>query len=146
MKEKVSLIKKIKLFREYKTIIKTLKNQINTEFGARVDNAYRIYNVINIPSDIIPEPYNLRKSDVDQISQNFIKEYSIAITEFLTKKGLSQELFDFYEVKKLDKYSFLVIIGFSLFESNKYYDNIRFKVIPSITTLLLTIILILLLM
>ncbi len=145
MKERVNLITKIKLFNEYKKIVKGLRSEINTEFGARIDNAYRIYNVINLPSEIISEPYNLRKSDIDQISQNFIKEYSKSLSEFLTQKGLSPELFDFYEVKKLDKYSYLVIIGFSLFESNKYYDNIRFKIIPSITVLILTILLILLL-
>ena len=132
--KKLSLYKKIKLFREYKKSISDCKNELLQSFGARVDNAYRIYNVINIPVESIGEPYNLRKTDIDKIADNFIKEYSIELSSFLNKKGLN-ELYDFYEVSKVDKYSYLIVIGFSLFKSNKYYDTIRFRIIPAISIL-----------
>ena len=58
-------------------------------------------------------------------------------------------MYDFYEIKKVDKYSYLVVLGFSLpndpFRSNKYYDNIRYKVIPTISVISLILLLILLL-
>jgi len=47
----------------------------------------------------------------------------------LISKGLG-ELFSFYEVKKVDKYSYLVVIGFSLFRSNEYYDKLYWRVYP----------------
>jgi hypothetical protein len=132
MNKKISLYKKIGIFRGYKKTLRTIKTELEQVFGARIDNAWRIYNVINIPEDVIGEPYNLRKSDIDLIAENSIKDYTSEISKFLNSKGL-QELYTFYEVKKVDKYSYLVVLGFSLFKSNEYYDTIRYRVIPSIS-------------
>lgn len=144
MKRKISLYRKLKLFKEFKKILKLNENEINQVFGSRVDNAYRIYNVLNVPEEMIGEPYNLRKSDIDRFAETMIKEYSSKISEYLDSKGL-KEMYDFYEIKKVDKYAYLVVLGFSLpnnpFRSNKYYDNLRLKVIPSASALLLILIL-----
>jgi hypothetical protein len=148
MAKKISLLKKIKIFREFRKTIKLNKTEIEETFGARIDNAYRIYNVLNIPYDMIGEPYNLRKSDIDKLAENFIREYTVNISEFLDSKGL-KEMYGFYEVKKVDKYSYLVILGFSLpndtFRSNVYYDNLRYRVIPTVSVISLILLLILLL-
>lgn len=130
MNKNISIFKKISIFKDYKKTIKPLAFELEQKFGARIDNAYRIYNVINIPPDVIEEPYNLRKTDIDKIAENFIKEYSFEVSKFLDSKGL-KELYTFYEINKVDKYSYLVIFGFSLFKSNKYYDNVRYKLIPA---------------
>lgn len=143
--KKISLFKKIRLFREYKKTIKDCKNELFQSFGAKVDNAHRIYNVINVPVESIGEPYNLRKSDIDKIADNFIKEYSIELGNYLNNKGLN-ELYDFYEVSKVEKYSYLVVIGFSLFKSNEYYDTIRWRVIPAISILSIVSLLLILLL
>jgi hypothetical protein len=133
MANKISFFKKIKIFREFKNVIKLNKIELEQVFGARIDNAYRIYNVINIPAEMIGEPYNLRKSDIDKLAEASIKEYTIKISEYLDSKGL-KEMYDFYELKKVDKYSYLVVLGFSLpnntFRSNKYYDNLKYRLIP----------------
>ena len=148
MKSKISLYKKIKIFREFKKILILNKTEIEQVFGARIDNAYRIYNVLNIPLEIIGEPYNLRKSDLDKLAETSIKEYTNKISEYLDSKNL-REMYDFYEIKKVDKYSYLVILGFSLpndtFRSNKYYDNIRYRLIPTASILSIILLLILLL-
>ena len=145
MNKKVSLLKKIKIFRQYKKTIKSLKVELEQRFGARVDKAWRIYSVINIPIEEVGEPYNLRKTDIDKISEASIKEFSIALSEFLDSNGMN-ELYKFYEVKKVDKYSYLLVFGFSLFMSNEYYDRIIFRVIPiaTIVSILLGLILFLL--
>jgi hypothetical protein len=147
MANKISLYKKIKIFREFKKILKLNKTELEQVFGARIDNAYRIYNVLNIPAEVIGEPYNLRKSDIDKVAETSIKEYTIKISEFLDSKGL-KEMYDFYEIKKVDKYSYLVVLGFSLpndpFRSNKYYDNLRYRVIPVVSFISLILLLILL--
>ena len=148
MKSKISLYKKIKIFREFKKILILNKTEIEQVFGARIDNAYRIYNVLNIPLEIIGEPYNLRKSDLDKLAETSIKEYTNKISEYLDSKNL-REMYDFYEIQKVDKYSYLVVIGFSLpndtFRSNKYYDNIRYRLIPTASILSIILLLILLL-
>jgi len=146
MANRISFLKKIKIFREFKKAIKLNKIELEQVFGARIDNAYRIYNVINIPAEIIGEPYNLRKSDIDKLAEASIKEYTIKISEYLDSKGL-KEMYDFYELKKVDKYSYLVVLGFSLpnntFRSNKYYDNLKYRLIPIVfISLILLLILI----
>ena len=147
MANKISFFKKIKIFREFKKILKLNKTELEQVFGARIDNAYRIYNVLNIPAEMIGEPYNLRKSDIDKLAETSIREYTVKISEYLDSKGL-KEMYDFYEVKKVDKYSYLVVLGFSLpndtFRSNKYYDNLRYRVIPVVLVISLILLLILL--
>jgi len=145
---RISLYKKIKIFREFRKVLKLNRTELEQVFGARVDNAYRIYNVLNIPAEMIGEPYNLRKSDIDKLAETSIREYTVKVSEFLDSKGL-KEMYDFYEVKKVDKYSYLVVLGFSLpndsFRSNKYYDNIRYRVIPTVSVIALVLLLIFLL-
>jgi len=142
MANKISFIKKLSIFRDFKKVLRLNKIEIQEVFGARVDNAYRIYNVINVPVEEIGEPYNLRKSDIDLIAEKTVREYSSGISKYLDSKGL-QEMYDFYEIRKVDKYSYLIVIGFSLpndpFRSNIYYDNLRYRVIPILSVISLII-------
>jgi hypothetical protein len=130
MKKNISLWKKIKLFNSYKKIVKDSKKELESKFNLRIDGAHRMYTVLNIPEELIGEEYSLRKSDIDKISENFITEYGIELKKFLDTKGLT-ELYEYYEIKKVDKYSYLLVYGFSQFQSNKYYNNLYWKVIPA---------------
>ena len=146
--KKISLYKKLKIFREFKKILNLHKTEMEEIFGARIDKAYRIYNVLNIPAEMIGEPYNLRKSDIDKLAETSVREYTIKISEFLDSKGL-KEMYGFYEVKKVDKYSYLVVLGFTIpndsFRSNKYYDNLNYRVIPVVSVVAIILLLIFLL-
>jgi hypothetical protein len=139
----VSWIKKIKLFNSYKRIIEQNKSELNSRFGIRIDNAKRLYTVLNIPEELIGEAYSLKTSDINRISENYVKQYSQELSDYLNKKDLA-ELFDFYEIKKVDKYSYLIIFGFSLFKSNKYYNILYYVVLP--TTIICTILSLILLL
>lgn len=112
-------------------MIRRLRPQLLNNFGARVDNISRIYTVLNIPADLIEEPYNIRKSDIDNISRNFIKEYTNQLSSFLDNNGL-RELYDFYEVEKVDKYSYLLVFGYNLFNTKKVARSLIFICIPVI--------------
>jgi hypothetical protein len=146
MASKVSFLKKLRIFRDFRKTLRLNKTELQERFGARVDNAYRIYNVINIPVEEIGEPYNLRKTDIDLIAEKSVREYSSEISKFLDSKGL-QEMYDFYEIKKVDKYSYLIVIGFSLpkdpFRSNIYYDRLYYRFIPVVSILSIILLLIL---
>lgn len=135
----VSLFKKIKLFNTYKSIINKNRTELSAKFGLRVDNAYRLYTVLNIPQELVGEAYSLKKSDIDKISENYIREYSTELAKFLNSKGL-KELYDYYQVDKVGKYNYLLVFGFSLFRSNKFYNDIYYKLIPA--TLILSLLLI----
>lgn len=142
MKE-VSLLKRIKLFRKYKKIIDSCKDQLLSQFNTRVDRSYRIYTVLNIPQELIGEAYSLRKADIDKISETFTREWTLELSKFLESKDLN-ELYRIYEIRKVDKYSYLLVVGYSLFQSNKYYDNLYYKVLPSSSLLLLGLLILLL--
>ena len=145
MSKNISLLKKIKIFKEYKKIIKSIKVELENSFGVRIDKAWRMYSVVNIPIEDVGEPYNLKRSDIDKIAESSIKGFSSELGIFLDAKGL-KEMYDFYEVQKVDKYSYLLVFGFSLFKSNEYYDKIRFRVIPVVvlTSIIVSLILLLL--
>lgn len=136
MSNNIFIFKKLKLFSFYKKTLKENRDEIEQSFGLRIDKAKRMYTVLNIPEEIIGDAFSLKKSDIDRISENYIKEYSSELTRFLTLKGLG-ELLSFYEVRKVDKYSYLVVIGFSLFRSNEYYDKLYWRVYPTIGILTL---------
>jgi hypothetical protein len=127
---KTSFLKKLKLFLSYRKTIRSNKTEILQKFGFRIDNANRLYTVLNIPEELVGEAYSLKKSDIDTISQTFIKEFAKEVSTLLNSKGLS-ELYDIYEVKKVDKYSYLIVIGFSLFKSNTFYNRLYYIFIPT---------------
>jgi hypothetical protein len=132
--KKIPLFKKIKLYREFKKQIDVSKNDLLKLFNTRVDDSYRLYTVLNIPEQVIGEAFTIKKSDIDKISENFIREFTFELSKYLDSNNL-KELYEIYEVKKVDKYSYLIVVGFSLFKSNKYYENINYKLIPSVIVL-----------
>lgn len=142
MKSKVSLLKKIKIFRSFRKNILENSSELERLFNARIDNAYRIYSVINIPPEFIEEPYNIRRQDIDKIAETMIREYSANLSKFLDSIGL-KETYRFYEVKRVERYSYLIVFGFSLFKSNKFYDRIRLRIIPIVLILAIILSLIL---
>ena len=124
----ISFFKKLSLFSFYKKTLKINKVRLERELNVRFDSAYRLYTVLNIPEELYGE-FTLKKSDIDKISENYIREYTFEVSKFLKSIGLS-ELFESYEVRKVDKYSYLIVIGFSLFKSNVFYNNLYYKFLP----------------
>jgi hypothetical protein len=137
MNNNLSYFSKIKLFLLFKKTIKNNSSELLSNFNIRIDNSYRMYTVINIPEELIGEAYSIKKSDIDKISENYIREYSSKLGFFLNKIGVA-EMFEFYEIRKVDKYSYLIIIGYSLFRSNEFYDMLYWKLIP-ITSIMVVI-------
>ena len=126
---KIGFFKKLKLFREFKKVINDNKNYLNVNFGVRVDRAYRLYTILNIPEELFGEAFSLRKSDIDRISEPYIREYTNELGIFLNSKGLN-EMFDFYELAKVDKFTWKIVIGFKLFRSNEFYDKLYYRFLP----------------
>lgn len=125
----IGFFKKLKLFREFRKVINDNKNYLNVNFGVRVDRAYRLYTILNIPEELFGEAFSLRKSDIDRISEPYIREYTNELGVFLNSKGLN-EMFDFYELSKVDKFSWKIVIGFKLFRSNEFYDKLYYRFLP----------------
>jgi hypothetical protein len=130
------MFKKLKNFYFYKKTIKNIEFTLKEKFNIRIDRAKRLYTVVNVPEELIGEAFSLKKSDIDRISENYVRQYYVDLGKELNKNGL-MELFDLYEIKKVDKYSYLLIIGFSLFKSQNYYNIIYFIFTPIIVLLFL---------
>jgi hypothetical protein len=127
----ISLIKKLKLFKEFKKIVKMNKSELELKLNIRIDKAKRLYTVLNVPNELIGEAYSLKRSDIDRISENYIRQYSTEVSNYLNNKSL-KELYDFYKIEKVGKYSYLIVFGFSLFKSNKYYNILYYFIIPTL--------------
>ena len=134
---KVSLRKKIQLYLTYRKTLEKNRENLFQNFTSRVDKVYRIYTVINLPKEELDEPYNFRKRDLDIFAEKYIREYSQNMGKYLNNLGLN-ELYDIYEVKKVDKFSYLIVIGFRLFNTDKLAKNFWLRVLPwSLGTLIL---------
>lgn len=134
MNKNISLLKKIKLFSQFKKAINANSVELENKFNLRIDSANRLYTVINVPPELIGEAYNLKKTDIDRIADNFIREYSKELAVFLNSKDLN-ELYEFYDLKKVDKYSYLVVVGFSFFRSDERRARIYKYWIPILSAI-----------
>ena len=142
---KNSFFKRLSLYREYKKVIKRNSSELDTRFGLRRDRANRLYTVLNIPSDNIGEAYNLKRSDIDKISEGYIKDFSLEVSKFLDSKNL-KEMYEFYEVTKVEKYSYLVVFGphkNNVLDSVSFTKNFYWRFLPISIGLLVIISLIL---
>jgi len=126
---KVSLRKKIQLYLTYRKTLEKNRENLFQNFTSRIDKVYRIYTVINLPKEELDEPYNFRKRDLDIFAEKYIRDYSQNIAKYLNSLGLN-ELYDIYEVKKVDKFSYLIVIGYKLFNTDKLAKTFWLKVLP----------------
>lgn len=130
------IFKSMSMYRLYKRVLSDNSTELLARYNLRIDDANRLYTVLNIPEDIIGEAYSLRKSDIDRIADKFLREYSSDLAGYLNSKGLA-ELYDFYDVQKVDKYSYLMVIGFSLYRTDQRRERILKYWLPTgIVTLL----------
>jgi hypothetical protein len=128
--KKVSFFKKLQLLRTFNKAIKENKVELQNKFNIRIDRAKRLYTVLNIPEELIGEAYSLKKSDIDRISETYIKSYGEELATFLNSKGLS-ELYQYYQIEKVDKYAYLLVFGFRLIKSDKFYKNVYYIILPA---------------
>ena len=128
----MSIINDIKLYNVYKKTLKQNKESLLLKFNIRIDTADRMYTVLNLPDDLFDEPYNVRKEDIEIISEQYIKEYIKKLSEYLDSIGL-RELYGYYDpkVEKVDKYAFLIVIGFKHFDSVEYNTILYRRLLPA---------------
>jgi len=131
---KVNIFKKIYLFFLFRRNLLKSETDLKIQFNIRIDSILRFYTVLNVPNEVMEEPYNLRKSDIDTISRNYIKEYNFQLSQFLNSKGLT-ELYDLYDMEKVDKYSYLLVFGFSLFNTKRLANKLLYLWVPILVSI-----------
>lgn len=126
----MNLIKKIQLYLQFRKTIRRNRVQLLQDFNVRVDFADRLYTVINVP-DTLGEPYNMRKADIDRISEVYLRDYIGKLSNYLNSLGLG-ELYGYYQpIKKLDKFSYLIIIGYKPLSSTKISTFFWYFALPT---------------
>lgn len=144
MNNNISLLKKIKFFLFYRKTLNSIRSELEKNYNIRIDEAYRMYTVININNDNSifqnygsPElrefnknydmmPSQMEQKFIDDMFKKSMKDFSAEISEYLNTKGLA-ELYVFYQMEKITKFSYLIVLGFSLFKTDiyvKYFYNI----------------------
>jgi hypothetical protein len=140
MRKRLSIWRKLNLYYQYrKTILN--KKDILQENGFRIDRVKRIYTVVNVPEQLFEGGYDLRTADINRVSKTYLTEAIRNISKTLNMLELN-ELYKIYDTQKVDKFSYLIIFGFSLFDTKKIADFFYFRVLPflilsAITTLIL---------
>ena len=132
----LNIIKKFRLLFTYIKIILNNKSVLNESYKIRYDYIFRLYTVINIPIDLIPDAYDLKKSDIDKLSQSYVSDFMVNISSLLNKIGLI-ELYVVYDLKKVDKYSYLVVIGFKFLKLEKLFRNLLILITILLATLII---------
>jgi hypothetical protein len=132
---KVNIFRKIYLFFTFRKNLLKAETDLKIQFNIRIDSILRFYTVLNVPNEVMEEPYNLRKSDIDTIGRNYVKEYNFQLSQFLNSRGLT-ELYDLYDMEKVDKYSYLLVFGFSIFNTKRLANNLIRIWIPIVSTIL----------
>lgn len=139
-KSDLSIIKKLSLYNFYKSTIRENSLELESTFNMRIDDANRLYTVLNIPEEIVGEAYSIRKADIDRIADAYIKEFLSSFSSLLNSKGLN-ELYEMYEIRKVDKFSYLVVVGFSMFRTDERRERIMKRWLPiSVAAVLLPVI------
>lgn len=116
----MNILKKIKLFYSYKNIILKNKSPLKEKLNIRIDKAVRLYTVVNLNKEDLGQNFILKKTDRETLAKPFIDDYIRKASIELNSIGLL-ELYSLYTVEKVDAYSYLIVIGFSLFRSDMYY-------------------------
>lgn len=134
----MGLIQNIKLFIAFRRAIRNKKVELLNKFNLRIDYANRLYTVLNIPESIFGEAYVFKKEEISKISEVHIKNYVSDVGKTLSTYGIN-ELFNIYKIERVDKLSYLVVIGFSLFKSTRFYNIIYYILLPFLLIFITTI-------
>jgi len=125
---KISLYKKLKLYNQYIKIINENRDKLTSpSLNLRIDRAHRLYTVINMNDDV--------KTYGTSLSEKYIKDYISNVDTVFNKIGLG-ELVGILDGKTLDETNYLVVFGFSLMNTAKFWTRISVISVLLILTIL----------
>lgn len=113
--ENLSLIQKYKLFKHFKKILKLKRNiLVNKENGLnlRIDNAQRIYTVVNCSPDVLKYGRNLAEKE--------IKEHIAKIEKIIIDTNLLQYV-GVRDIEQITELDFLIVFGYKGFDTASFY-------------------------
>lgn len=114
--KKIPLFKKLKLYNQYRKIIRDNREILSgPTLNLRVDRVYRLYTVINMPDDV--------KTYGKSLTEKYLKEYISSVDSKFNEIGLG-ELVGIIDMNKIDETNYLVVFGFSLMDTAKFWTRL----------------------
>lgn len=119
--KKISFYKKLKLFREYRILLRRNRSKItdvNNGLNLKIDNIGRIYTVYNCDESV--SKYGM------ELAEKYIKEYISQVSALFVNLGMT-EYIGVWDITQLSEYSeldFLIIFGFKGFDVSKFYKSL----------------------
>lgn len=119
---KVSIFKKLKLYFQYRKAIRGSKSKlISDPYNLRIDRADRLYTVVNVPNN------DKVKKEVETYGEgvldSYVREYLGKVDPIFRDMGLT-ELVGLIRKEKVAEGSYLIVFGFSLFDTVKLWRRI----------------------
>lgn len=132
MGRKLGFIKRLKLYFQYKKIIKkNIKELTKPKYGLRVDYVNRIYTVLTLNDDV--------KTYGEDLTEKQITNYISTVDKFFSKIGIS-EYVGIIDIKKETDLDYLIIFGFKFINTPKLANRLIMFIV-SIPILLLLLLL-----
>lgn len=131
---KISILKKVKLFKEYKEYINSSYTLlVDNDF--RISSVYRLYTIVTIPMDTIPEEYRINKKDVSRLEEGYLNDSISKHIKLFNTIGLNG-LYSEPILEKVDKFTYLVYYNYKFF-NNVTYQFIKYGIYSFIFMLLI---------
>ena len=124
-----NLYRSIKFYFVYRNTILKNRDILKNDFNVDIDWVNRLYTVINVPETEVEEPFNIRKADIEAMSKKYVDDYVKSMNKWYSQNSL-RELIEIYEFRKISKYSYLMVTGYSMFKTNKVANVLMYFVLP----------------
>jgi len=131
----MNIFKRIKLYYEYKKLLKDNIEDLQSKYSFRVDNINRIYTVIHIPDDI--KVYG--PEHIEALTEEWLKKWLIRLDTYLVNIHL-KEFLNRDTLTKIDDQNFLLVLRYKYLNLEKIYYTLYLLGIISFITILVTLI------
>ena len=129
------MFKNFKLYLAYRKVLKENSKELLDIFKLQIDAVDRLYTVINLDPKLVEKYYT------EDLSGPTIREFLGKVDRYMTAKGL-MELVGIRKITKVDDFNYLVVLGFTLFDTSKFYKRLIYLSIFSIISTIIAIILV----
>lgn len=131
----MNIFKRLKLYYFYHNTIMNNKDILN-ELGYSIDWFGKIGKMVKIPEGKIPADFLTRTKDIDMFAKSEVNNEMKVIRSFLTEIGL-MELVKVYKVKRVERFTSEMQLGFSLINTNIFGKGVLYSTISLIALTLL---------
>lgn len=121
------MFNRFKLYLAYRKFLKENSKELLEIFNLQIDTVDRLYTVINL------DPKQVEKYYTEDLSGPTIREFLGKVDRYMLTKGLI-ELVGILKIDRIDDFNYLVVLGFTLFDTVTFYKRLIYTIILAIIT------------